>query len=299
VAVALRTMGRLSEARARLDESIAIFTAIDPSYPLLPKLYNNRAVIALYEDRFAEAERDFRAAAAGMRATMGADHPYILGIDGNVAMAVFAQGRLPEALEGQESVLARTLAVYGEESMEVADAAANVGDVLHEMERFDEAAAHYERALGIRVRLGGADHIATARAHCNMGMVEVARDHDEAAIEHYARCLAVTEKSLGADSAQLAPIAAALGGVLFDAGRRDEGMAHLQRGLDLATSGETTPTTLAQIRSAVARAQWEQGVERAKARQLVHEAHEVFAAAGGRWADEAAECAAWLKTHRL
>jgi tetratricopeptide (TPR) repeat protein len=167
------------------------------------------------------------------------------------------------------------------------------------MERFDEAATHYERALVIRETLGGADHIATGRAHCNLGMVEVARDHEEAAIEHYARCLAITEQSLGADSAQLAPIAAALGGVLFDAGRRDEGMAHLQRGLDLATHGETTPTVLAQIRSAVARAQWDQGVNRAQARQIVHDAHEVFAAAGGRWADEAAECTAWLKTHRL
>ncbi len=293
--ILLRALGRLDEALVCFDEAEAIYAAIDPEHPILARLANNRAVVHLYRHEFAKAERDFTAAFEGMRDQLGADHPLLPGIEGNVAMAIFAQGRHDEALAIHRRVLAQNLAIYGEDNLDVADTHANIGDVLSELARWDEAEAEYAHALGIRERMLGANHGDTARARCNVGATLQARGRSAEALVAFEACHTGFVAAFGAEDAQVANPELGRGEAEFALGRTAEGVARLEHALVLAGDGD--PMLRAQIRFALGRAQAELG-RSTEARDHVDAAARAFAEVGGNWSDDARAAATWLRTHR-
>jgi serine/threonine protein kinase/tetratricopeptide (TPR) repeat protein len=295
VGMTLRGMGRLDEARAQFDEAFRILQAIDPNHYGIVRMLNNRATVSLFQDQFADAERDYRAVYERLAAT-AEDGNYLLpGIRGNIAMTVFAQGRFDEALAMHREVLATLEEMYDEQSLEVADAVANIGEVLVEMKRWDEARASFERAKKIRVALGGEAHVAVARVECSLGDVALAEGRPADAETSFARCRDGFAKAFGASDPQLATPLRGLGEAYLATGRADEGVATLQRARELLRATAATPRELASVEWPLGRAMWTRADERPAARAMIDAAQQAFATTGGVYADDAAACAAWLR----
>lgn len=297
IGMTLRALGRLPEARERFDEASRIFIAIDPKHHGLTRVLNNRATVALFQDQFADAERDYRAVYEQLAATAEVDNYVLPGIRGNIAMTVFAQGRFEEALVMHTEVLDALIALYSEQNLEVADAIANIGEVQAEMKRWDEARASFERARRLRETLAGSEHIAVARADCSLGEVALAQGRNDDAIAAFEGCRVGFVRTFGAEDAQVASPERGLGETMIAMGRTGDGIAMLEHARALLRNTGAAPRELALVEWPLGRAQWQRGTDRPAARAMIEAAEAAFAKVGGLYADDAAACRGWLRAH--
>jgi tetratricopeptide (TPR) repeat protein len=157
----------------------------------------------------------------------------------------------------------------------------------------------HERALAIREKKLGADHTDVAASLVNLANVNRGLREYEKALVGLQRALAIYERAFGARH----PLVAT---ALFNIGWNHEGLgAHAvaveahERALDIRENGEVPPADLAESRFSLARALWENGTERARARELAEQARETFATLGAAQRDSLAEVDAWLAAHRV
>jgi hypothetical protein len=131
-----------------------------------------------------------------------------------------------------------------------------------------------------------------------LATVHARRGDFDAARQRYDRVIAIWEKAHGpkhpflvlmlSDTAQE---------VELPRNRPREARILLERALATANLEQMDPRDRGALRSSLARALWESGGDRSRARALARAAREDFAAAGKRSADDADKVAAWLAAH--
>jgi serine/threonine-protein kinase len=174
------------------------------------------------------------------RKLYGDDNPNTtLGLSDRASL-LFGAGRFEEAAT-QFGEVARAYRKGGNE-LNAAIVDGFVGDSLREAGRPAEALPLQRAALEVmRARYPKGQHVLVARALVNLALSEAAVGDSLAALAHFDEGLAM-HRALSSDATVIANARALRGKVLFDSGRKAEGLAELRAALeDMKNSREGSP----------------------------------------------------------
>ena len=114
----------------------------------------------------------------------------------------------------------------------------------------------------------------------------------------FRRSLALLERALGPQHPQLADVLTDIGIAQLGLRAPRNAVTPLRRAVALREAHPGDPTDLAEARFTLARALWDAGQDRPRARTLALEARDAYTAAGPRSKKNLAEVNAWLPRHR-
>ncbi len=275
------TVGRTAEARRLLERALAILEEVEPDSPRLVGLLGNlggmyqlggepRRAAALLERGLALAE-----------AALGPDHPDTASLRFNLALALSDLGRRSEAVEQMTAVLRARTPLLGADHADVAQAEAAVGALWVELDRPERGLPHLDRALPILEASFSPGHPVAAAARLNLADALRKLGRLDEALDHYRRAERAFAAGLGADSVYVALPLQGIAEVELARGRPAAARDVLETALALRLAGDAQPHWVAETRFALARALWDGGLDRPRARALAREALEVLAGKEG------------------
>ncbi len=139
IALVLMGMGRREEAESAARQALEVRAAIGAKTFEHAQAMNTLGGILMSEQKFADAEVQFRAAASLYAEIVGPAHSSVGASLNNVGGALFMQGKFAEA----EPVLRRAIEIRSASlppgSVEVAQGHKNLSRVLRELEKYDDA----------------------------------------------------------------------------------------------------------------------------------------------------------------
>ena len=198
-------------------------------------------------------------------------------------------------------VLERALSVderaFGAEAPAVGVTINNLASVLEEQNRLDDAAAAYQRALAIEEKAARPNPVRLAMELNNLGDVYLKQGQHARALEHFQKALGLRQGALGAEHFDVAKDLLGLGETYLSMRRLPMALQALERALALRESHPGFPTTLARIRFALARALWESGKDKPRAKQLAEQAKAAYANGGPGNASERSTVDGWISQH--
>jgi tetratricopeptide (TPR) repeat protein/predicted Ser/Thr protein kinase len=224
-----------------------------------------------------------------------------LGTRYNVGLELDNVGRSEEALAQQRETLSIQEKTLGADHPDLAETHSGLGTVLDHLGRREEALAELRRGLALAEAALGPDHPELSMYFNNIGEELLELDRYDEASQQLRRALALAEKGLGPTHPDLAYELNGLGLAALGLRRPLEALPFLERALTLRErEGERIePALLAGTRFLLARALWESGQDRARARALATRARATYAAdsARGTHPGRLAEVDAWLAGH--
>jgi serine/threonine protein kinase/tetratricopeptide (TPR) repeat protein len=195
----------------------------------------------------------------------------------------------------QEAVTIKTR-ILSPESVDLALSEANLGIVLHDMGRYQEALQHTDRALSILKKRLGAQHPDVAMELNNRGedLNGIGR-YAEARLS-FEEARRIWERELGSANINLAYALTGIGLSRLGESDPDEAIPPLERALRLRESKQVDPAERAETYFALARALWESGRDRIRARTLAAMARSAYAQAASN--TDLLTIDNWLATHK-
>lgn len=195
------------------------------------KLFNDRAVVLLRQQRYAEAERVLREGLRDSVRRYGDDHPGLIVQYGNMAGALRQQGgddKLEASLPYYERARSMAVERYGPDHPQSVAFTYNLGNAYRESGQIEQALAMHREALERR-RVMPESHLFQGLVHFGLGQSELAAGHFEVAREHLQIAVDRLGELAGEDFARrieamdaLADAYDALGNTDRAAGLRDE-----------------------------------------------------------------------------
>jgi len=261
-------------------------------------VYNSIGATLVLAGHYADAEPLLRRAVEIREKVLGPDHPDVARGLNNLGTVYEAMGRYDDAWKYYQRALALKERVMGPRHPSVASGLNNLGVVLTRRHRLDEAEQTLERSLAIWQEALGPDHADVANALTNLGAVHEAKGDPTGARDLYQRALAIRERALGPDHPHVALTLTGLTRALVALGEASAAVDTGERALRIRLAKPGDPALLGETRFALARALWEAGRQRPRARALAGQAEAAFAGAGPRRADDLAAVRAWLDQHR-
>jgi non-specific serine/threonine protein kinase/serine/threonine-protein kinase len=197
----MRQMGQAYSEMHRLERAGDWFQAAidaarawdDPTARTIQaELLNDRGVVLLRQERYAEAETVLREGLREAERLYAPDHPNVIVQYGNLAGAIRQQGgseKLEASLPFYEK--ARRLAIerYGSDHPQSVAFTYNLGNAYRELGHVDQALAMHREALQRRAALPdnhmfqGLVHLGLGQSELAAGNLEVARDHLRTAVD--------------------------------------------------------------------------------------------------------------------
>ncbi|HTE52989.1 MAG TPA: tetratricopeptide repeat protein [Kofleriaceae bacterium] len=250
-----------------------------------------------YKQDFPAAEAKMGEAHRSFRALYGPGNGWTLMAREGQARLLSTQGRHGAAVAIMAEVLGTTRAVYGDDHPLVGKALLGQGVFHAHAQDRDAARDCFQRALAVFEKAQGPDHPMVAEALRKIGYL--ALDDDPAAARAaFARAIAIFEKTSGSKNPELAPLLAGLGEAELLTGDAAAAVTTLERSLAVWGESKVAAHLIPNTRYALARAVWQSGGDRRRARALAEQAREEYLANRGPWLPKADEVAAWLKAHR-
>jgi tetratricopeptide (TPR) repeat protein/predicted Ser/Thr protein kinase len=270
--------------------------ALGPEHPSVAFPLSRLGIAHAALGDYVAAEREERRALAIRERAFGPAHPALAENLSDLAQLVRRQGRSAEAL-----VLARRAVAIGETALglahpDLADPLIQLGLTLGHLGRYAEAAAPLGRAEAITARALGPDHVRVMPAVIARGdlLMLQSRWRDAAAL--YERAIPILESSQGAGDA-LASAVSSLCRAQVELQRPARALAPLER---LASKlGDQPPELRGAIQQSLARALWDTGGDRARARELATQAWTGARAIADAGRDDRARLERWLASHRV
>jgi tetratricopeptide (TPR) repeat protein len=300
VATTLTTIGALAHSRgdeaaalAPLQRALAIAERASADELVVAALYDRIGEVESWRGAYDEAARALDRALDMRRRRLGPDHP-------DVGTTLLRQGTLAvlrgdsdAALERYRAALA-LLAVLGPEHPSIGDAENGMGVALGQKGRWDEAAEHYRRAGAIYARVYGPAHAKTARVRYNVadGLLNQHR-YAEAAAEGEA-ALALFEQAYGPRHAMVGYALTLLGGSWVERHEPARALPLLERALAIREANPYDDVGLGDTLAFLARALWDSGRDRARARALGLRARDAYVRGGAFARPAVADVDAWL-----
>jgi tetratricopeptide (TPR) repeat protein len=305
VAKTLRTLGDTLEARNKDDDALAAFAralaiqekALGPNHPDVAKTLNSIGTVHGIKGRDEQAEPYFRRAIAVWETTQGPDHRELAVPLSNLAILLDRRAERREALALQERVVAIWERTYGADHPNTARALGNLGDFLEHDGQYAQARQKLEQALAIREKTFGPQHRDVARSLVALGHLALSEGKPADAVPTYLRSLAIYEKTPDVSDSERAFPLTGLGRAYVALGQAVKALAPLERAIALRESQPSDDADLGETRFTLARALWESGGDRARARRLAEGALETYTHAGAPSAKARAEVEAWLRSH--
>ncbi len=206
--------GDFAQARADLEQSIAVLEAAVPGHPAIARRRANLAIALAQQGLVEEAAEAFDAARLALIESRGADHPAIGQILHNRANLELQRHRYEAAQATFEEALALRQAALGPDHLEVAQTLAGLATLYMSQGQSDRARDAYERALAVKRRWLGDEHPDLAGTMHNLAILhkrgndratalalhrqalEIERQHQSEAHPSLARSLVVYGETL-------------------------------------------------------------------------------------------------------
>lgn len=180
----------------------------------------------------------------------------------------------------------------GPDHMGTAIALDNLGLVIGLQGRLAEALPLHRRALAITEKVLGLDNIETAASHGYLANIYWQTDKLPEALAAFRRAREVSEAALGPDSFELTFYLSGEGHVLLDMKRPREAVVVLERAMKLRDTTNADPVGDAEVQFALARALWDSGGDKQRARELATAARPAVAERDRPTVEK------WLVAHR-
>ncbi|WP_434425129.1 tetratricopeptide repeat protein [Nannocystis pusilla] len=289
--------GAIDEAARLYARSLAIYEQVlGPDHPQVATTLNNIALVHETLGTYDQAIAALTRALAIREATFGREHASVATSLCNLALVYEATGVHDEAARLFLRALAIQERALGPDHPVVADTLHNLATVRYDTGDLAESGRLLKRALAIYERRLGLHHPSTVASVTNLGQLLSASGAHEDALELFARALASQERVLGRDHPSVAHTLLGRGGALLGLGRAAEAVREFERALAIREAAQVQPEELAEARFAVARALWEAGGDRPRARALAEQAATTYPTAPGT-EDARAKVREWLASH--
>ena len=182
-------------------------------------------------------------------------------------------------------------------SPDIAESLNALAETLFRRGDVADALAENERAHTLFQRAYGENSPWLAKILSNRGEYLVAAGRPSEAIAPFKDALARWQSQLGSEHQFLGYPPTGIGLAYWKSGRPREGLPSLERALRIREAHEHDPATVAETRFALARALWDAGGDRDRARRLAEASRDVYDRAKSN-ARPALEVRTWLVTHR-
>jgi tetratricopeptide (TPR) repeat protein len=293
--IVLETAGRLAEARARYEASLAALERqLGPDHLDVAKAQLNFSTLLFRLDEPDAAIALLTRGRTTLEAILGTEHPLVARALANHGHALADLRRWDEA----EATLARARAIleraYSHDHVEVAWTIRDIAHMWFVRRDWSKARAHYEQALPVFERaMPDSGHLAGLYAYIGRSLVE--EGQCEPAKPRLAQAIEIAAKTYGTDHILLAE-------PLLDLARcvapsdANEATALVDRAL--ALRGEHVhDIDVADRRFLAATVLAATPRHRARARELATAARDAYAKGGDEYRDDRARVDAWLAAH--
>jgi tetratricopeptide (TPR) repeat protein len=305
LAVVLNNLGSVHAALGQTAEAVAVYErsaavrelAFGPDHPSVGVSLLNLANIQQSAGAYEEAVAYFGRALAVLEPALGSEHPHVAAVFNNQCVGLRELGEYDQARASCERALKMRETIYGPDHPEVAGTLNNLGSVSLRQRRLEDAQRDYERALQIKEKSLGSDHPKLISSLLNLGSVTRDRGAYPEALRYFERALALCDKALGADHPEAATAYAGIGSVEAAMDAPDRAVAAFERAVAIFDAGEAAPESKLQARLGLARALWDSGGDRERARRLATEARDGFGELGHAGAQGLGDADSWLSAH--
>ncbi|HEU0035274.1 MAG TPA: serine/threonine-protein kinase [Kofleriaceae bacterium] len=280
-------------AHALTARSLEVLEAnLGPGHPDLVTALDGLGTIEFNQGEFAHALATLDRALAIARTALDRQHPEVGRVQANRGFALLELHRARDA----EAAFTEALAIFdreGGDPMMVAEVVAALGRVDRALGERDRARERYRRALALREQIFGKQSAAVARSLEDLAELDADLGHHREARAGYEAALAIHEHASDPDNVELAYPLAGLGEAELALGRPADAIAPLERAVALLASYDGDRGTLGDMRLALARALWDAGRDRARARELAAAAEADLAGVPGG----VERARAWRRSH--
>ncbi len=251
-------------------------------------------VVGYLQGRFGEAQRWAKTAQAVLQ-RLGGHEQLRAWLLNNLGGIYEMKGEGEAALRAQQDGLLLKEKALGPEHPDVGASEGNLAVVLEALGRNQEALEHVDRSIEILEKGLGAGHPELATQLSNRGEILNALGRYRDARGSFEKALIIWERELGLDNRNLAYALTGIGVSYIAAGDPASAVVPLQRAFNIREAHETDPSRRAETRFALARALWESGRDRTRARLLAEQARDSYAQAVAK--PKLAEVESWLRGH--
>jgi tetratricopeptide (TPR) repeat protein len=234
--------------------------------------------------------------------TQGAQHVNVIGTHVNIGNVYRSLGEPDRALEHYQQALRLLERTQGNAFLH-AIALANMSALAFEREDLAQAEQHALRGLELAEATTGLRHPLAAALQASLAQVRSAQGkHDEALHLHRA-ALEVRRELLGPRHPETATSLVLLGETLVEASKPADAVAPLEEATSILASDDAAPDaddraqTLQHARFWLARAWWDAGIDRRKARATMEAARDALRELPGDHGEVLDEIERWLAEH--
>ena len=285
--------GRYPEAVARSERALAIrTTAFGPDHVYVAMSYSNFAK-ALFEKGDATRALAYQERAlATWQKTVGPRHPSVaLGLF-NLAIYERQFRRLAEGEAHAREAIEIWREAFGDAHPNLIEGEGVLATILKEENRLGEAVTYAERSLALVEKILEADHPDHVHALNTVGQIRALLGRPREAIALHLQALAICVR-LHDPPRLTSETLAELGIAYLGVADARAAVAPLERSLALRSARSTDPIDLAKSRLLLARALWDGGGDRRRARALAKDSRDTFAASA-RHHEERDDAERWL-----
>jgi tetratricopeptide (TPR) repeat protein len=244
-----------------------------------------------------ESTAQMKRALAILERAYGPQHPMIATLLGNLGKNLAMSGRFDEAMAAYDRAMAIVKAVHGPKHAQVAVLHARRGVLLRRQRKNLEGLSEFQAALAID-QASDPDGAATGRDLLDIADCLASLDRLDEARRTYERALAVLEKALGANDMELAGPLAGLGAIELELKHTSAAVVALDKAVALLDDTDTS-VDASGIRFDLARALWDSGRDRSRARKLAERAeHDLSASQDENRLRLLPDVATWLSTRK-
>jgi len=251
-------------------------------------------VVGYLQGRFDEAQRWAKNAEAVLQ-RLGGHEQLRAWLLNNLGAISEVRGEREAALRDHQEALLLKRKVLGEDHPDVGASEGNLAVVLEALGRNQEALEHVDRSIEILENGLGAGHPELATQLSNRGEILNALGRYRDARASFEKARIIWERELGLDNRNLAYALTGIGVSYIAEGDPSSALVPLERAFKIREDHETDPGRRAETRFALARALWEAGRDRPRARLLAEEARDGYARAVEK--PRLAEVESWLRGH--
>ncbi len=251
-------------------------------------------VVGYQQGRYADAQRWAKYAEAILR-RLGGHELQQAWLLNNLGCVYDLQGDREGSLRAQQQGLALKERALGRDDPDVGISEGNLAVALEALGRNQEALEHVDRSIAILQNGLGAGHPDLATQLNNRGEILNALGRSRDARASFEKARIIWERELGLDNRNLAYALTGIGVSYLTEGDSLSALVPLERAFKIREAQETDPSRRAETRFALARALWESGRDRGRARALAEDARESYAKAEVK--TKLGEVDTWLHVH--
>jgi tetratricopeptide (TPR) repeat protein len=272
-------LGKIDQAIEADQKALAIRKKVlGPDHPETANAVHLLATLYQASGRFEEALPLHLQALSIRERALGPDHPDLAYSLNNLTALFAVQRKFKEALPYAERNLAVMRAAYGEESPFTGTALHNLGALHSDMRDFPVALELMQRAVKLREKVLGPEHTDVAASLVTLSSALVESGRAKEGLEAAQRSLAIREKALPAGHRDIANSAYGVALAQMKLGRAAEALPMAEKALKIREETKGIPPgDLADVRFLTARALWDVGKDRGRARELVKAAVATYA----------------------